>query len=121
LEKDYEFNTFGRMAYADFWGVNKDTLNDMAYLELVSRIAIKRSEATILKNVDYKFTPQGCTILFLLSESHYAIHTAPEHGYIAIDVFTCSDRCHPDKTIDYLALVLQPTIVKRNSVIRGVQ
>jgi S-adenosylmethionine decarboxylase len=109
------------MAYADFWGVDSGALDDIVYLERICRIAIERSSATILKSVQHKFTPQGCTILFLLSESHFAIHAAPESNYIAIDAFTCSEDCHPDKSIDYMALVLQPTVIKRNSVIRGVQ
>ena len=31
------------------------------------------------------------TALFLLCESHFSIHTYPEHNYIAVDIFTCGD------------------------------
>jgi S-adenosylmethionine decarboxylase len=109
------------LTYADFWGVNFDTLDDIVYLGHICKIAIERSGASIINKVEHKFTPQGCTILFLLSESHFGIHSAPEHNYIAIDAFTCSENCYPDESIDYLVDVLQPAVVKRNSVIRGVQ
>ena len=39
-----------------------------------------------------KFEPQGLTLIGLLSESHISIHTYPEHGYMAIDLFTCGEN-----------------------------
>ena len=44
---------------------------------------------TILQKTHHVFEPQGITMLFLLSESHFSIHTYPEHAYASIDLFTC--------------------------------
>ena len=44
---------------------------------------------TILQKTHHQFEPQGITILYLLSESHFSIHTFPEHNYAAIDLYTC--------------------------------
>ena len=43
------------------------------------------------------------TGLALLAESHISIHTWPESGYAAVDVFTCGDHTMPDKACDVLA------------------
>jgi S-adenosylmethionine decarboxylase len=38
----------------------------------------------------YKFSPHGFTCFLLLAESHASLHAWPEHGYCAIDLFTCA-------------------------------
>lgn len=51
----------------------------------------------IVQKLDYQFTPYGKSIVFVLEESHVAVHTWPEKGYIHIDVVTCSKR-EPNST-----------------------
>ena len=46
----------------------------------------------LLQAIEHSFTPQGVTALGLLSESHISIHTWPEHGYAAVDIFTCGNH-----------------------------
>jgi S-adenosylmethionine decarboxylase len=47
--------------------------------------------AHVLQTISYQFDPQGVTAICLLSESHISIHTWPEKGEAAVDVFTCGD------------------------------
>jgi S-adenosylmethionine decarboxylase proenzyme len=42
--------------------------------------------------VSHQFEPIGATALFLLTESHISIHTWPEKGIVACDIFCCTDR-----------------------------
>ncbi|MEJ2040621.1 MAG: adenosylmethionine decarboxylase, partial [Desulfosarcinaceae bacterium] len=51
--------------------------------------------------------PQGVTALGLLAESHISIHTWPETGYAAADVFTCGIHCDPKRAGIYLSEALQ--------------
>ena len=53
--------------------------------------AINKTKLTLLDISAHKFQPQGVTIVALLSESHISIHTWPENGSAALDVFTCGD------------------------------
>ena len=46
----------------------------------------------ILGELEYKFTPQGYTKIFLLAENHFAIHTFPEHNKIYIELSSCNKR-----------------------------
>lgn len=44
----------------------------------------------VVTNYDHRFSPYGSTIVYVLEESHLAIHSWPEHGYIHCDIVTCS-------------------------------
>ncbi len=52
--------------------------------------AIRDSGLTIVSEGYYQFSPHGFTCFLLLAESHASLHAWPEHGYCAIDLFTCS-------------------------------
>jgi S-adenosylmethionine decarboxylase len=51
---------------------------------------IKHAGFTILKVVDYNFEPYGYTVIYLLAESHFAIHTFPEQGQTYIELVSCT-------------------------------
>lgn len=53
--------------------------------------AVRRSGATYLNHLFHAFAPHGMSGIVLIAESHVAFHTWPEHGYMAMDVFTCSE------------------------------
>jgi S-adenosylmethionine decarboxylase len=66
-------------------------LNDEHYLVRLLEAAAVISGATVLETVFKKFDPQGATVICLLAESHISIHTWPEEGKAAVDVYTCGD------------------------------
>jgi S-adenosylmethionine decarboxylase len=113
------FDTVGAHVLADFWGCQFEKLDDAELLMRSLRQAAKFAQMTILGEESFKFHPQGFTGILLLSESHISIHTYPEQGYAAIDVYTCGDGV-TQKAIDYLKEVLRPTTVKEMQVQRGV-
>ena len=64
------------------------------------------------------FSPQGVTGILSIAESHISIHTWPEHGYAAADIFTCGDQTMPERAADYIVAALacrdpQITLVRR--------
>jgi S-adenosylmethionine decarboxylase len=68
---------------------NVSILNNVDNLKEIMREICKKYNFEILKEMDYVFNPQGCTIIFLLSESHISIHTFPERHHISFDIYTC--------------------------------
>ena len=79
-------------------------LDDEAFLRTAITTAAKRAGATLLNLITHQFQPQGVTGLALLAESHISIHTWPESGYAAIDVFTCGDHTMPERACEVLSL-----------------
>lgn len=60
----------------------------------------------------------GFTGVALLAESHISVHTWPEHGYAAIDIFMCGDA-EPQRSLDVLKSFFRPQRVEVQSIQRG--
>jgi S-adenosylmethionine decarboxylase len=80
---------------------NTPLLNDVEELKKMLKQICKKYDYSILGELNHTFTPQGCTILYLLSESHLSIHTFPEKKYLAFDLYTC--RQYEDDS-DYIKI-----------------
>lgn len=61
----------------------------------------------------------GITGVVMLSESHMSIHTWPEHGYAAIDIFMCGN-CNPRDTVESLVQYFEPIDYTDNHLVRGI-
>ncbi|MBR3645732.1 MAG: adenosylmethionine decarboxylase [Lachnospiraceae bacterium] len=66
-------------------------LNDMDAIKSAAHEAIDYVGATIVEECCHQFEPIGITYFAVISTSHFSVHTWPEYGYAAIDVFTCTD------------------------------
>ncbi len=84
----------GKHYLLNLYGCNFERLNDENYLRDLIENAAECSGATVLETISKKFNPQGITAICLLSESHISIHTWPERGEAAVDIFTCG-QCNP--------------------------
>ena len=87
----------GRHCILELYECDHVKLNDEAFIRTTITSSAKITGATLLNLVTHSFKPQGVTGLALLAESHISIHTWPEIGYAAIDVFTCGDHTMPEK------------------------
>lgn len=112
-------NALGRHILAEFYGCNVTTLNDVAKVERVMVDAALEAGAEVREVAFHKFSPQGVSGVVVISESHLAIHTWPELGYAAVDVFTCGDRVDPWDACRFLTEKLQATEVDATEVKRG--
>lgn len=54
--------------------------------------ALQKSGVTIVNKAVHPFHPHGLTLLYLLTESHFSLHTWPEHRKIRIDFFSCQNH-----------------------------
>ena len=84
----------GKHYLLNLYGCPFDKLNNYKFLIDLLEDAASVSGATVVQTIFKKFKPQGVTVLCLLSESHISIHTWPEKGEAAVDIFTCGD-CDP--------------------------
>jgi S-adenosylmethionine decarboxylase len=95
-------NPLGRHVLAELYGCRRDVLNDIAQVRELMVAAAIHAGAEVREVAFHKFSPQGVSGVVVISESHLAIHTWPEYGYAAVDVFTCGDKVNPWTAADYL-------------------
>jgi len=76
---------------AEFFDCDRARIDDAAYIEQIMIDATKLSGATMIRPFFHQFSPQGVSGVIVIAESHFAIHTWPEHCYTAVDLFSCSD------------------------------
>lgn len=82
-------------------------LDDEDLIRATLHEAAQQAQSTLLGEVTHRFHPQGVTALALLAESHISIHTWPELGYAAADVFTCGTHTTPVAACDHIVFALQ--------------
>ena len=97
----------GKHCILELYDCEPSRLNDEAFIRTTITSAAKGAGATLLNLITHQFEPQGVTGLALLAESHISIHTWPESGYAAIDVFTCGDHTMPELACAILRSELQ--------------
>jgi S-adenosylmethionine decarboxylase len=84
-----------------------ELLNDIAFIKEALQQAAKTARSTLLDQIAYQFSPYGVTALALLAESHISIHTWPENGFLAADVFTCGEHAKPVEACEFLVQAFQ--------------
>jgi S-adenosylmethionine decarboxylase len=94
----------------DIWDASR--LDDLEHVEETLREAVKEVGATLLRIDLHHFTENGgISGVAVLAESHMSIHTWPECGYAALDVFVCGD-CDPYKAVPVLKRAFKPSNVQ---------
>ena len=101
----------------DFWGASQ--LDNLELMESALRESVIVAGATLLHIHLHHFTPNGgISGVAVLAESHISVHTWPERGYAAFDVFMCGDA-EPEKTIPVLKKAFTPNQVNMTEHLRG--
>lgn len=113
-----DHSPLGRHIIADFF--KSENLDDLEFIKRALVGAAKAAGATVLGFNFHKFSPQGVTGYVLLAESHISIHTWPEYGYAAADIFTCG-KLNPQAAFDFLKLKLGAGSVQIKDFQRGVE
>lgn len=112
-------DTIGRHVISELWECNESKLNDLAYIEKVFVEAALKAGAEVREVAFHQFAPQGVSGVVIISESHLAIHSFPEHRYASIDVYTCGDRIDPNVAAQYIAEALEAGVRENMEVPRG--
>jgi spermidine synthase len=77
-------------------------MNDVVQIEQFMVNAAKEAQATVVNSTFHHFSPFGVSGVVVIEESHLAIHTWPEYGYAAVDIFTCGGAVDPWICYKYL-------------------
>ena len=87
---------------AEFFDCDSNILNNLELIEKHMTQAAVECGAHIVQSCFHMFSPHGVSGVVIISESHLAIHTWPELGYAAVDLFTCGENCDPKIAYDFL-------------------
>lgn len=112
-------NALGRHILAEFFNCDREILNNSSEVELFMKKAALDCGATIVSSVFHTFNPHGVSGVVVIAESHLAIHTWPEYGYAAVDVFTCGHLVDPEKAIQSIQNSLRADNMESKEFIRG--
>lgn len=102
-------NYLARHVLLELNGCDEKRLSSVPFLRDVLLHAATEAGATIVGDSFHTFPPYGgVSGVVIILESHLSIHTWPEHGYAAVDIFTCGTSVRPEKAVDLLLMEIQP-------------
>ncbi len=107
-------NALGQHIILDLKDCDRQVLNDLPRLQQTLLEAAESTGATIIGKTFHQFSPYGVTGVIAISESHLSIHTWPEFGYAAVDIFTCGENFNARAAAELIIEALQsrnPTLM----------
>ncbi|MFO7151816.1 MAG: adenosylmethionine decarboxylase [Bacillota bacterium] len=110
----------GRHILAEIYDCDANILNDRELIEEIMVKAALEAGAEVREVAFHKFSPQGVSGVVVISESHLTVHTWPELGYAAVDVFTCGEKVNPWDACNYIAESFKAKHMTASEVKRGV-
>lgn len=83
-------------------------LNDETKILTLLTEASKKAGAHVLQASVHRFSPMGCSVVVILKETHISLHTWPEFGFAALDIFLCGESLDPYVAWELIKEELKP-------------
>ena len=112
-------NALGRHLLMELEDCNEKILNDLETLKATMLTAANEAGATVMGESFHRFNPHGISGVVIIAESHLFIHTWPEYGYAAADIFTCGTSVQPEKAAKLLIEKLGAKKYSIQEILRG--
>ncbi len=109
----------GKHLILELYGCPPERLDN---LDLVGRVlteAVEDSGATMIKPFFHQFAPQGISGVVVIAESHFSVHTWPEYGYAAVDMFTCGDGLELEGAVETIRRGFKASSLQKMEIGRG--
>jgi len=113
--------SLGSHLLIELFGCNVEALKLKDTVASVMDEAARMSDANVVAESFHEFKPYGVSGAVIIQESHYTIHTWPEHAYAAVDLFYCGGTISVHKAIEVLQSRFKPRRIKFLIVRRGPQ
>ena len=112
-------NVLGKHLLLELKECNPQLLNDLDYIRNSLLRAAEDLGVHVVGESFHQFSPQGVTGILSIAESHISIHTWPEYGYAAADIFTCGSSFQPLEAAEILIEQLESKDQDITEVPRG--
>lgn len=108
----------GKHLLLEFYDCPVPLLSDPQQIEEILKQSAEVMQATVVSSNFHHFSPLGVSGVVIIQESHLTIHTWPEYGYAAVDIFTCGE-IQMEKGVIFLKNKLQAKKLERQEFQRG--
>jgi S-adenosylmethionine decarboxylase len=108
----------GKQLVLELYECPSEIIDNQLIVEQALLATAAAIQATVVDIVFHKFSPQGVSGVVVIMESHIAIHTWPEHGYAAVDIFTCGDM-DLAPGVEVIRTLLQAGRLEEQLIFRG--
>ncbi len=112
-------SALGHHTLLDFYGCDPKRLERARSVRALVCAAVRQGGGRIVKAVFHNFNPFGVSGVVVITQSHVTIHTWPEHGYAAVDIFSCSTKLDQAGIRRHLLRLLGAKSCRRSSFVRG--
>jgi len=120
MKNDKEQSTnIGQQLLIDLYQCDYETLNNEKKLTSILKEAVEICGYQMLKTISHKYEPQGISVIVIIAESHFSIHTWPEYNWAAIDIFTCGSILKRNHIIDFFSTSLKAGNYTSSNILRG--
>ncbi|OHX65010.1 adenosylmethionine decarboxylase [Flammeovirga pacifica] len=109
----------GKQLLGELYACSSEFLNDPEKMKAIMEEAALFANATIVQSVFHHFSPHGVSGVVVIQESHFAVHTWPEHHFVSVDFYTCGSTAFPEKAMKYLVKKLNAETFDIQEVNRG--
>ena len=119
--KNGKDKVIGKHVWANLYDIDEKYLASKSGLKLLIKKAVKESGATLHETVSWKFGGKkgGVSVIALVLESHFAIHTWKEYKYATVDIYTCGDKANPEKALEIIVAEMKPKKIKKGKIERS--
>lgn len=112
--------TKGKHIIVELSGCKTELLREMESIKEIMVNAAIAAKAEVRETAFHRFLPEGISGVVVIAESHLSIHTWPEAGYAAVDIYTCGNDTIPEKACSYIANKLEAETTHQMVIIRGI-
>jgi len=116
-----EMTTRGTHIIVELSNCDANIINNLTEVKKILTYAALYANAEIKELAFHRFSPQGVSGVVVIAESHISVHTWPEYGYAALDIYTCGDNTEPLKACNYIARTFKAEKVFATEIERGVK
>ncbi len=103
----------------DMYGCKPDLLSALAESKTAILESVADAGMTLLDSTVQIIGEDELTAMLLTHEGHITLHSYPNLGYAAVDIYVCSENAMPDKTIKTIKRLLKPEKTKTTYLKRG--
>ncbi|MCO6040488.1 adenosylmethionine decarboxylase [Thermococcus alcaliphilus] len=114
-------DTIGYHYVVEASGCDPEVLKDPNKIREIFLEAAKVGNMEVKASYFFRFSPTGVSGVVIVAESHISVHTWPEEGYAALDVYTCGEKADPEKAVDYILEKFKAQYAHVSEVKRGIK